>query len=107
MMGGWGQEYGPMAEYHDLMIATLAEQLGMTSEELQAEFDAGKTIWQVADEQGLSDEELLDAMQVAREAMVNQALEDGAITQEQADWMLSHDIGQCPGWGGWADDTDE
>src|SRR5574341_260649 len=107
MMGGWGEGYGPMAEYHDLMVETLAGELGLTADELQAEFEAGKTIWQIAEAQGLSDEELLAAMSAAREVMVNQALEDGAITQEQADWMLSHDIGQCPGWGGWDDADDQ
>ncbi len=63
----------------------LAEQLGMTVDELQAELDAGKTIAELTEEKGVD----LDAVRVeAMKERLQQAVEDGTLTQEQADWML-------------------
>jgi ribosomal protein S20 len=63
----------------------LAEQLGMTADELQAELEAGKTIAELAEEKGVD----LDAARIeAMKERIQQAVEDGTITQEQADWML-------------------
>lgn len=103
MGGGYGPgmmsgSYGPMAEYHEIMEQALADALGLTLEELQAEFDAGKTLWEIADEQGVDFETLQEAMVTARAEMVSQALADGVITDEQAEWMLSHEPGDCPMW---------
>ena len=63
----------------------LAEQLGMTVDELQAELEAGKTIAELAEEKGVD----LDAARIeAMKERIQQAVEDGKMTQEQADWML-------------------
>jgi polyhydroxyalkanoate synthesis regulator phasin len=63
----------------------LAEQLGMTADELQAELEAGKTIAELAEEKGVD----LDAARIeAMKERIQQAVEDGKMTQEQADWML-------------------
>ncbi|MBN1148732.1 MAG: hypothetical protein JXA78_15840 [Anaerolineales bacterium] len=113
MMGGWRQggargsgAYGPMHEY---MLAAFAEALDMDVEELQALLDEGKTMWELAEEQGLSDEEFRDLMIEARTKAIEQMLADGVLTQEQADWMLDRmnqmwkfggGLGPCPG-GGW------
>jgi len=75
-MGGWVG-----SENHDV----LAEQLGMTADELQAELEAGKTIAELAEEKGVD----LQANRVeAMKEQIQQAVEDGRMTQEQADWML-------------------
>jgi hypothetical protein len=86
MMGVAGQQ-GPMHEY---MLAAMAEALDMTVEDLQAELDAGKTMWQVAEAKGLSLEAFQALMIDARAQALQQAVEAGTLTQEQADWMLSH-----------------
>jgi ribosomal protein S20 len=63
----------------------LAEQLGMTVEELNAELEAGKTVAELAEEKGVD----LDAVRIeAMKERIQQAVEDGTISQEQADWML-------------------
>jgi hypothetical protein len=96
MMGGW---YGPgmrggyygggwMADYRDEMHAAVAEALGLSVEELDAAMAEGQTMWQIAEEQGVDPEVIRDAMQDAREEAINQAVADGVLTQEQADWML-------------------
>ncbi len=89
MMGGWGQtgEYGPMHEY---MLAAFAETLGISAEELQAELDAGETMWTIVAAQGISEEDFAQLMLDTHAQAIELALADGAITQEQADLMLEH-----------------
>ena len=71
---------------------TAAEVLGLTPEELFAELHAGNTLEEIAEAQGVELEAVQDAINAARgEAMqdaIEQAVEDGDITQEQADWLL-------------------
>lgn len=90
MMGWRGQvqdgEYGPL---HTYMFDAMAQAFGLTAEELQARHDAGETMWDIAQAQGLTEEQFAEAMLQARTAALEQAVADGAITQEQADWMLS------------------
>ncbi len=86
--GGFGWAGGGMWTMFD----TAAEALGLTPEELFAELRAGKSPAEIAEEQGVDVEALYDAMNAARgEAMqqaLQQAVEDGRLTQEQADQML-------------------
>ena len=85
MMGGWGQGgYGPMHEY---MEDAFAEALNLTHEELEAKLADGETMWSIAQAQGLSDEEIADLMVNARTKALEQAVADGVLTKEQADWM--------------------
>ncbi|MBU0703436.1 MAG: hypothetical protein KKC18_06175 [Chloroflexi bacterium] len=88
MMGGFGFAGGGQWTMFD----TAAEALGLTPEEYFAELRAGKSMDEIAEEQGVEMEAVQDAMNAARgEAMrqgIEQAVEDGSISQEQADWML-------------------
>jgi len=72
---------------------TAAEILGLTPDGLFAELhDADKTLTEIAEEQGVDTEALQEAMNASRaETMrerIQQAVEDGDITQEHADWLL-------------------
>ncbi len=103
-MFGWDGdgEYGPL---HETMQAAIAAALGMTVEELEAAHEEGKTGWDIAQEQGLTEEEFSTLMSDARTAAFEQAVADGTITQEQADWMQSRwdemkEAGFGPGSGG-------
>ncbi len=98
MMGG-GPGY--MAQYRDQMHAAVAEALGMTVEELNAEMAAGKMMWQIAEERGVSVEDVIAAKQAARAEVLAQLVEDGVISQEQADWMLSRMQARTQGQGGY------
>ena len=95
------------------MFDTAAEALGLTPEELFAELHAGKSLDEIAEEQGVDIEVVQDAMNAARvETMrqaIEQAVEDGNMTQEQADWMLEgleqgffpgRGFGGARGWNG-------
>lgn len=74
------------------MFDTAAEALGMTPEELFAELRAGKSPAEIAEERGVEMETVYDAMSAARSEVmpqvIEQAVEDGRLSQEQADWLL-------------------
>jgi hypothetical protein len=88
MMAGWGMNaQGPYGPLHEYMVAAVAEALDMSAADLQAELDAGLTMWDVAAEQGLSQEEFYALMLEARTKALDEAVAAGALTQEQADLM--------------------
>jgi uncharacterized membrane protein len=74
------------------MFDTAAEALGMTPEELFAELRAGKSPAEIAEEQGVEAEAVFEAMNAARgevmQQAIEQAVEEGRMSQEQADWLL-------------------
>jgi hypothetical protein len=85
MMGSW--DYGPMHEY---MVAALSDALNLTLEEIQTRIDSGETPWQIAQAQGLSQEQTQQVMLEAHDKALDQAVEAGLLTQDQADWMDQH-----------------
>ena len=85
---------------HDAMIAAFANELGLSVEDLEARLDAGETVADVAFAQGLTFEEFRALMIDARAQAVAQAVADGTLTQEQADWMSQRGGGRMFGDGG-------
>jgi len=73
-------------------LEAVAEVLGMSTDDLSAALESGKTLQELADEAGVDIQEVRDALSAVRaESMrerIAQALEDGTITQEHADWLL-------------------
>ena len=90
MMGGYGMMSGGYGPMHEYMVPAFADALGITPEELQSRLDDGETMWDVARAQGLSDEEVYEVMEAAHSKALEQAVEAGVLTQEQADWMDEH-----------------
>ena len=86
MMGWTGQE-GPM---HETMIAVFAEALGLSVDEIEARHDAGETLWDIAIAEGLSPEEIQELMFSSHDAALQEAVEAGWLTPEQAEWMDGH-----------------
>jgi hypothetical protein len=98
MMGHAGGRAGPLHEY---MLTALAEGLEMATEALQARLDAGETPYQVAQAAGLSEEQITALFDEAHSQALQAAVEAGALTQEQADWMAQrHQQMGEPGAGG-------
>jgi hypothetical protein len=73
-------------------LAAAAEALGMTTEELTTELRSGKTLAEIAEEAGVDLGVVRDAIQAARaeeiRQWIEQAVSDGTISQEKADWLL-------------------
>jgi hypothetical protein len=73
---------------HDYMEKALAEKLGVPLATVEAQFDAGKNLYQVALDNGIAQADLPAFMLKVRTTAINAALSDGVITQAQADRML-------------------
>jgi hypothetical protein len=79
----------------DMMAAYIADGLGISVEDLKAREAAGETLVEIGLSLGFDAETVLKLHEDARIAALNQAVVDGTITQEQADWMISRlDNGQ-------------
>jgi predicted DNA-binding protein (UPF0251 family) len=81
---GWGAQYGFLAANHE----AVGELLGLTPEEIHALRYEGKSLAEIAAAQGVSEDELVAAILAARQEVVQQRVEAGTLTQEQADQML-------------------
>jgi len=88
---GSGNGNGPggcRGDHANSLVAVAAETLGMERADLVAELQDGKTIAQVAEEQGVDIQAIVEAFLAPRAEMLAEAVAEGRITQEQADRML-------------------
>lgn len=73
-------------------LEAAAKVLGMTSDELSTALQSGQTLEEIATEKGVDIADVQAAIQtVHREEMraqIEQAVTDGTMTQEKADWLL-------------------
>ena len=82
--GGWGWGRRGFS-----LVDAAAEATGLTEDEVIAALQEGQTFAQIAEAQGVDSQALVDAFLADREAALEQAVADGWLTQEQADWMLA------------------
>jgi hypothetical protein len=83
------EAWGRVCQGAGVISDAVSELLGLTPEEIHAQRAEGKTLSEIADEEGVTDQELIDAIVAGREAAIAQAVKDGRMTQAQADWMLA------------------
>jgi Spy/CpxP family protein refolding chaperone len=105
MMGGQGPR-GPMANstagaqvgfLHDKMIDAYAQKLGISVDELNTRLANGETMAQIASSKGLTADQFRTMMTDARSQAIDQAVKNGDLTQEQADWMKQRGAGMAAG----------
>ena len=81
---------GPRLGQAELEAA--AKVLGMTTDELTTAMKSGKTLEQLAADRGVDIQKVKDAIQAAHVTemrdRIQQAVDDGTITQANADWLL-------------------
>jgi len=73
----------------DLIKLALADELGITVEELEAAKEAGTSLEELAEANGTTVEAVRAAAQAEKEAQVQAALDAGEITEEQAERLLN------------------
>ena len=78
---------------HDDMIAFYAENLGISVADLNARLANGETMAQIASSTGLTADQFRTLMTDARSQAIDQAVQNGTLTQEQADWMKQRGAG--------------
>ena len=78
---------------HADLIPFYADKLGLSVDELNARLANGETLSQIALANGMTFEELRSLMADARTAALQQSVNDGTLTQAQADWMAQRGAG--------------
>jgi hypothetical protein len=95
---------GMMGWMHDYVEQALAAKLGLTEAQVEEQFTAGKTMVQIALDNGIKQEDVAAFLSdIHKEAFAN-AVKAGVMTQVQADWMLQRmqnrgfgtGTGNCP-----------
>jgi hypothetical protein len=77
-----------MGLLHDYMEKALADKLGIPLATVEGQFDAGKSLYQIALANGIAETDLPAFMLEVRTTAIKAAVADGVITQTQADRML-------------------
>jgi hypothetical protein len=92
LLHGRGPGEGGRGHLGGAGLDAAAQALGMTTDELTTALQSGKTLEQLAQEAGVDIQDVQDAIQAARademRDRIQQAVDDGTITQENADWLL-------------------
>jgi len=83
--GGFRGHPGAGGAQPALLAETLGDALGMTVEEVHEALAEGQTVAELAEAQGVALEDIVDALSTPLIERFQQAVEDGRITQEQAD----------------------
>ena len=73
-----------------IQLEILADALNMTIGEVKAGLQDGQTVAEIAEEQGLELEDVVDAVLVDAEEKLAEAVENGHLTQEEADEQLAN-----------------
>lgn len=94
--GLMGPHQGFVGRGETSLISVAAEKLDMSVQDLLTELRDDKSIADVAQEQGVDPQDILDAYLAQLEENLAQAVEDGKITQNQADWMLEQATEMAP-----------
>lgn len=69
--------------------AALIEALGLTQEEVDVARENGQSLPELAEEKGISIEAFIDAIMTSHEEKLATAVEEGNLTQEDADQILA------------------
>ncbi len=86
-MMGLNGNYGAM---HTYMLDALSQNLGLTSQELQTRLNNGETVYQIAQSQGKTADQIQTLLQDSQDSALKNAVAAGVLTQAQADWMDQH-----------------
>ncbi|PWH16884.1 MAG: hypothetical protein DDG58_08940 [Ardenticatenia bacterium] len=83
-------------------LEAAAKALNLTTDQLTAELWGGRTLAELADRAGVSLTAVRDAVQAAcrdvQKQMIEQAVQDGRLSREKADWLIE---GLDKGFWGW------
>jgi hypothetical protein len=87
--GGPGAMGGRHGRGDGAKLEAAATVLGLTAEELMTEVRNGSTLAEVAAEQGVETQAVIDALVADATTRINEGVADGRLTQEQADARLA------------------
>jgi len=72
----------------DEMIDVVAEQTGLTVEEIESRLADGEHLFNIASDAGLDEDAFFDLMSEVRKDYFEEAVENGWMTEEHYQWMI-------------------
>jgi hypothetical protein len=104
----WSGGYGPI---HTYVVEAFAAEFDLSVEEVKTRLLNGETMYEIALAEGTAEADVAALLTKVHTAAFDKAVAAGALTQEQADWMLErmqvmaqngygYGIGNCPMHGG-------
>lgn len=87
MMPGRGGKGGGMMKGG---LGRLATTLGIPAADLQTGFQQGRSLLEIAQAHGLTEDQVVQKLKDAEKARLDQAVKDGRLTQDQADQRLAN-----------------
>jgi hypothetical protein len=100
MMGGRGGGW-----MHDYVEKALADKLGITEQQVEDALASGKSMYQVALDNGTAEADVPALMTEVHKAAFDAAISDGVVSKDQADWMLQRMQGMWANGGPGANGT--
>lgn len=97
MGGGWLHTEANQARMH----TAIAEAVGLSVDEFETAIADGQTLAQIAAAQGVDLAEVWTVMQTVRQEIIDQAVADGLLTPERAEWLSQRMAGHGYGPGGY------
>lgn len=85
---------------YDYVESVLKDNLGMTDEEITAGLNSGKTMYTLAEEKGMTEDQFKAALLEERNKAVDKAVADGTITTEEGVSLketLKNNLDTCTG----------
>lgn len=98
-VGGRGAHDGS-GPLHTFLVTEFAKKLNLNVNDINTRLAAGERLYDIALSAGVVAEEFPAIIAEVRTNAVNAAVAANVITQEQADWMLSHGFGRGGGMRG-------
>jgi polyhydroxyalkanoate synthesis regulator phasin len=83
-----GEGIGPHGFFF-VDMSTVADSLGISEDELRDALADGQTIAEIAEEQGVDVQDVIDDIVAAQRERVDEAVAEGRLTQEEADELLA------------------
>ena len=83
---GFGQDHAGTGDglLHEYMTEAISDVFGISPDELEEIHESGDTLWESLD---LTIEDFRSKMTEVRQTALENAADDGVISQDQADWM--------------------
>ena len=85
---------------YDYVESVLKDKLGMTDEEITTGLNSGKTMYALAEEKGMTEDQFKAALLEERNKAVDKAVADGTITNEEGVKLketLKNNLDTCTG----------
>ena len=87
--GGGSERFGILGQYSDEIEGTIAEKLGISADDLRDEIENGNTIIEIAEEKGVSTEDLTASVAAKISEIIGELAADGEITAARAEEIKS------------------